>query len=1001
MQKRNLILILSFIFLFLSFSSVKAECPLNLNNLSISNQTNKDKADIIRLQSILYINDLYDGPITGYYGKLTTAAINNLKKQYNLTQDGIVDKDIINIICSNYTLCPFKSNLENPSEYPKKEIKFIQYFLRSIPDIYPEKLVTGYYGPKTENAVKNLQKYLNIDSSGKIDIFTRQEFCKFFYSFNSNLINQKTSTNTTSIFQTLCLAFPKKADTGKSVLFISQILGGNPPYKYIWNNENKYNDKTFKVSFNKPGDQSVNLKVIDSIGNISSSNCSVEIIGEEIADTSQDWIAFDIEDTKDLENNNNTTSGPEKYLHSNQYWTSGWTCYPAQRLFNQYVCQKIQKTKSIFNKVIYNIAGHTLEELPQSTMIYSTENECKQFCSKEGDENTFAINERVTTTRGTPTKATKFAQSEMEALIQNPLKLDLEVLPKEIIVGDPVKIHVINMPPFVRQAVDDNLISVQWSGDIFKQYQDATIGFYEYGDHVFIDENNKPLTNGEKTQARWANGKPNYGLLVPKTIPEIYCGDGKCHFKESDPSNPLYCRKDCLNNKNIVYNPKISVKTNTKIQNILFDSLTRQVSKTSTPINTTMTKGRDIYWTFNKPGNYNIGYSIYYNSKLIGSVNNYNIQVIKKPTSGNYMKMFLTYDEPEKSKVECPTNFYWIDPKTEELIYITPSIARFKNEVSKYSSLPYRDLDGNLISFDWNHLYVESIKNGGDMWNFGSYDTSYPSSFPGAGILSVPLIADEKYTNKLKYDISNSGNIDYNVINKPKGMYYNIDLGSKYYQPFSCRADSPGQKCIGVDSAASVIFGYQNFQDKHATQSSGWRSDNLTTGNIYSGSGIQSNVWSKSRTLCIEEPLRDETPVSKRNPKYYTDLTLSNFQVGEIQNNKREVTIDVTNLGEQPFKTKSEHSMPLVRCNRLDNGTGENIGNFLFHTYNTLNPNSKITLKATFDCRLTDTTQYGTTNILPAIKPNTKIACIVDPTNLEEESNEYNNLLTNITFSCE
>jgi peptidoglycan hydrolase-like protein with peptidoglycan-binding domain len=233
MQKRNLILILSFIFLFLSFSSVKAECPLNLTNLSIANQTSQDKADIIRLQSILYINDLYDGPITGYYGKLTTAAINNLKKQYNLTQDGIVDKDIINIICSNYTLCPFKSNLENPSEYPKKEIKFIQYFLRSIPDIYPEKLVTGYYGPKTENAVKNLQKYLNIDSSGKIDIFTRQEFCKFFYSFNSNLINQKTSTNTTSIFQTLCLAFPKKADTGKSVLFISQILGGNPPYKYI------------------------------------------------------------------------------------------------------------------------------------------------------------------------------------------------------------------------------------------------------------------------------------------------------------------------------------------------------------------------------------------------------------------------------------------------------------------------------------------------------------------------------------------------------------------------------------------------------------------------------------------------------------------------------------------------------------------------------------------------------------------------------------------------
>jgi len=39
-------------------------------------------------------------------------------------------------------------------------------------------------------------------------------------------------------------------------------------------------------------------------------------------------------------------------------------------------------------------------------------------------------------------------------------------------------------------------------------------------------------------------------------------------------------------------------------------------------------------------------------------VNNYNVQVVKKPTSGNYMRMFLTYDKPAKGKTECPTNFY-------------------------------------------------------------------------------------------------------------------------------------------------------------------------------------------------------------------------------------------------------------------------------------------------------------------------------------------------------
>jgi len=57
-------------------SVTKAACPLNLNNLSIDNQTNKDISDIIRLQSIMYINNLYDGPITGYYGTKTENAIN-------------------------------------------------------------------------------------------------------------------------------------------------------------------------------------------------------------------------------------------------------------------------------------------------------------------------------------------------------------------------------------------------------------------------------------------------------------------------------------------------------------------------------------------------------------------------------------------------------------------------------------------------------------------------------------------------------------------------------------------------------------------------------------------------------------------------------------------------------------------------------------------------------------------------------------------------------------
>jgi peptidoglycan hydrolase-like protein with peptidoglycan-binding domain len=229
MKKIKIAIISILIFVPLAIS--KAACPLNISNLSINTQTAKDKSDIIRLQSILYTNDLYDGPITGYYGKLTEQAINNLKKDHDLTPNGIVDQNTINLICNNYT-CPFKSLLGKDAESPVREIKFIQSFLRLIPNIYPEKLVTGFYGTKTENAVKRLQEYLNIPQTGSINIKTGQEFCNFFNTFTSDDIKSDT-VSTTSIFQTLCLPFPKQVNTGDQVLFISQILGGNSPYKYI------------------------------------------------------------------------------------------------------------------------------------------------------------------------------------------------------------------------------------------------------------------------------------------------------------------------------------------------------------------------------------------------------------------------------------------------------------------------------------------------------------------------------------------------------------------------------------------------------------------------------------------------------------------------------------------------------------------------------------------------------------------------------------------------
>ncbi len=54
-----------------------------------------------------------------------------------------------------------------------KDVEELQSFLKQFPDIYPEGLVTGYFGSLTENAVKKWQEQQGIDSVGIVGPKTR------------------------------------------------------------------------------------------------------------------------------------------------------------------------------------------------------------------------------------------------------------------------------------------------------------------------------------------------------------------------------------------------------------------------------------------------------------------------------------------------------------------------------------------------------------------------------------------------------------------------------------------------------------------------------------------------------------------------------------------------------------------------------------------------------------------------------------------------------------
>lgn len=60
-----------------------------------------------------------------------------------------------------------------------KEVRLLQEFLGNQPGIYPEKLVTGYFGLFTEKAVKRFQEKNGIDTTGIVGPLTRMKLNEF------------------------------------------------------------------------------------------------------------------------------------------------------------------------------------------------------------------------------------------------------------------------------------------------------------------------------------------------------------------------------------------------------------------------------------------------------------------------------------------------------------------------------------------------------------------------------------------------------------------------------------------------------------------------------------------------------------------------------------------------------------------------------------------------------------------------------------------------------
>jgi peptidoglycan hydrolase-like protein with peptidoglycan-binding domain len=162
--------------------------------------------DVLLLQELLRKRpDIYpEGLVTGYYGPLTKRAVQKFQDIYKITRPTIYGYGFVGPLTTNRINTVFSQSTVNTkipqqteSEYSDvvqfaltsegQDVVLIQQYLSISPDIYPEGLVTGYYGPATKRAVERFQTLhrivkKNSPSYGVVGPVTFEKLRSVFYS---------------------------------------------------------------------------------------------------------------------------------------------------------------------------------------------------------------------------------------------------------------------------------------------------------------------------------------------------------------------------------------------------------------------------------------------------------------------------------------------------------------------------------------------------------------------------------------------------------------------------------------------------------------------------------------------------------------------------------------------------------------------------------------------------------------------------------------------------
>ncbi|HBT81335.1 TPA: hypothetical protein DEB04_01250 [Candidatus Giovannonibacteria bacterium] len=146
--------------------------------------------EVTKLQTLLASDkSVYpEGLITGYFGNLTREAVRRFQAKYGISQVGRVGPltraKLAEIFGAGQTpsavptpAAPVAAGLTRELErgMTGDDVRTLQEFLAKDNAIYPEGLVTGYYGSLTTSAVKRIQAQYGISQVGRVGPLTLQK----------------------------------------------------------------------------------------------------------------------------------------------------------------------------------------------------------------------------------------------------------------------------------------------------------------------------------------------------------------------------------------------------------------------------------------------------------------------------------------------------------------------------------------------------------------------------------------------------------------------------------------------------------------------------------------------------------------------------------------------------------------------------------------------------------------------------------------------------------